>query len=205
MPDILASSIEFGGYISIVKLIIFLGLFFPLLPLLGWIYNDAVALEERSQLWTGIILGAAAAAIAIWIVVPFFIAGMLFYIIAVGASALAYIKGRNALVIESEKVLTAEHIKGLFFGGEGKKLKEGKKFVFVMPTKTRCLYPNQRQRIFTDTKQPTSFSVTQYGEELRTFCFCPVRRDTMSFTTSTASQQNNLSFQKSRWNTLSNF
>jgi type II secretory ATPase GspE/PulE/Tfp pilus assembly ATPase PilB-like protein len=148
MPEILASSIEFGGYVSIVKLIIFLGLFFPLLPLLGWIYNDAAALEERDRLWTGIILGAAAAAIVIWIVVPFFIAGMLFYIIAVGASTLAYIKGRNAKVIESEKVLTAEHIKGLLFGSKDKKLKADKKFIFITANKNEVPVPEPRTADF---------------------------------------------------------
>jgi type II secretory ATPase GspE/PulE/Tfp pilus assembly ATPase PilB-like protein len=148
MPEILASSIEFGGYVSIVKLIIFLGLFFPLLPLLGWIYNDAAALEERDRLWTGIILGAAAAAIMMWIVVPFFIAGMLFYIIAVGASTLAYIKGRNAKVIESEKVLTAEHIKGLLFGSKDKKLKADKKFVFITANKNEVPVPEPRTADF---------------------------------------------------------
>jgi type IV pilus assembly protein PilB len=148
MPEILASSIEFGGYVSIVKLIIFLGLFFPLLPLLGWIYSDAAALEERDRLWTGIILGAAAAAIVIWIVVPFFIAGMLFYIIAVGASTLAYIKGRNAKVIESEKVLTAEHIKELLFGSKDKKLKADKKFIFITANKNEVPVPEPRTADF---------------------------------------------------------
>ncbi len=148
MPEILASSIEFGGYVSIVKLVIFLGLFFPLLPLLGWIYNDAAALEERDRLWTGIILGAAAAAIVMWIVVPFFIAGMLFYIIAVAASTSAYIKGRNAKVIESEKVLTVEHIKGLLFGSKDKKLKADKKFVFITANKNEVPVPEPRTADF---------------------------------------------------------
>jgi type II secretory ATPase GspE/PulE/Tfp pilus assembly ATPase PilB-like protein len=148
MPEILASSIEFGGYVSIVKLIIFLGLFFPLLPLLGWIYSDAAALEERDRLWTGIILGAAAAAIVIWIVVPFFIAGMLFYIIAVAASTLAYIKGRNAKVTESAKVLTAEHIKGLLFSSKDKKLKADKKFVFITANKNEVPVPEPKTADF---------------------------------------------------------
>ncbi len=42
------AAIEYGGYISIIKLIVFLVLFFPLLPLISWIYSDAESLEERS-------------------------------------------------------------------------------------------------------------------------------------------------------------
>ena len=145
MPEILASSIDFGGYVSIVKLIIFLGLFFPLFPLLSWIHNDAESIEERSLLWTGMILGSAAAAILIWLVVPFFIVGMLFYIAAVGASAYAYIKSRNEQVMETEKVLTAEHIKGLLHHTKAEKeTEEDAKFVFVTANKNEVPVPEPK-------------------------------------------------------------
>jgi type II secretory ATPase GspE/PulE/Tfp pilus assembly ATPase PilB-like protein len=144
MPDLLASSIEVGGYVSIIKLIIFLGLFFPLLPVLCWIYNDAEILEERSVFWITIILSIAAAAIIIWILVPFFIIGMLFYIIAVGASTYAYIKVRNALVMESERVLTSDHFKRLFTRSEDKELKGDKKFIFITANKNEVPVPEPK-------------------------------------------------------------
>ena len=144
MPDFLALSVELGGYISIIKLIIFLALFFPLLPALCWIYNDAQILENRSQFWITTILSIAAAAIIIWLVVPFFIIGALFYAIAVGSLSFAYIKGRNALVIEAEKVLTADHIKGLFSGDKSKKLKDKKDFIFITANKNEVPLPEPK-------------------------------------------------------------
>lgn len=144
MPEILISSIEYSGYISIIKLIVFLALFFPLLPLLTWVFNDAEALEEKYTLWTGIILAAAAVGITIWLLVPIFIIGLLFYVIAVGVTSIAYIKNRNTKVLESDRVLTANHIKGLFLGSEAKKLSSDKGFVFITANKNEVPVPEPK-------------------------------------------------------------
>ena len=144
MPDLLAASIEFGGYISIIKLVIFLVLFFPLLPILCWIYNDAEILENRSNFWITIILAIAGAAILIWLLVPFFIIGLFFYTAGVGLTAMAYVKNRNSLVMESEKVLTADHIKGLLTGGKDKELKGDKKFIFITANKNEVPIPEPK-------------------------------------------------------------
>ena len=62
MPEIIILSIQYGGYASIIKLIVLIALFLPLFPLLGWVFTDSETLEERTNLWIGIILGTAAAA-----------------------------------------------------------------------------------------------------------------------------------------------
>jgi len=143
MPETIIAAVEYSGYISIIKLIVFLALFFPLPPLLAWVFNDAEALEEKGNLWTGIILAAAAAAIFIWLLVPVYLIGLAFYIIAVGITSIAYIKNRNAKVLASDRVLTADHIKGLFRSNL-KKASSDKKFTFITANKNEVPVPEPR-------------------------------------------------------------
>jgi type II secretory ATPase GspE/PulE/Tfp pilus assembly ATPase PilB-like protein len=144
MADILLSSLDYGGYISIVKFVIMAGLFFPLFPLLGWVFNDAEALEERSVFWSGVILAASATALLLWLFIPVFIIGMLFYIAAISATSLAYIKNRNSKVLESERILTREHIRSLLSAGKTQKAKSTADFIFVTSNKNEVPIPEQK-------------------------------------------------------------
>ena len=130
MPDLVLMAIQYGGYISIVKFVIFVVFFFLWLPLIHWVYHDAKAVETNEISWAGILFGAAAAAMIIWMLVPIFIVGMLLYVIAVAATSLAYVKHRNARVLDFDRVLTVDHIKGLL-AGKDKKLAELQAFLFV--------------------------------------------------------------------------
>ena len=130
MSDLLLSAVEYGGYISIIKFLVFLGLFFLWLPLLSWVYRDAGAVEAKEVFWTAVVLGTGAAAVIIWLLVPSFIIGVLFYVIAVGTAALSYVRYRNARVMDYARVLTAEHIKSLFVSKQ-KRLDTLKGFLFV--------------------------------------------------------------------------
>ena len=71
--------------------------------------------------WTLIVFGTGAAAILVWLAAPLFLIGLLIYLIAVAAVMMAYVIHRNAQVADFEKVLTTEHIRGLFVD-ENKKL-----------------------------------------------------------------------------------
>ncbi len=130
MPDLLLSAVEYSGYISIVKFLVFLVLFFLWLPLLSWVYTDAKAVGTKEVFWTAIVFGLGAAAAIIWLVMPVFIIGMLFYLIVVGAASISYVMHRNAKVPDFDRVLTAEHLKGLF-ASEEKKLETLKSFIFI--------------------------------------------------------------------------
>ena len=114
MPDLLLTSIEYGGYISIAKLLIFLLLFFLWLLLIMWVYRDATTVGTKEDFWTAIVFGTGAAAAIIWLVMPLFIIGMLFYLIAVGASSISYMMHRDTKVPDFQRILTTAHIKGLF-------------------------------------------------------------------------------------------
>ena len=112
MLDSLSASIEYGGYISIVKVIFFLLLFYPWLLLITWVHQDAKFVRTKETLWTAVVFGAGAIAVIIWLLMPVFIIGLLFYLIAVGAASISYVIHRNARVPEFDRILTPDHIKG---------------------------------------------------------------------------------------------
>lgn len=142
MP-ILSVSIAFGGYISIIKIIVFLAMFLGWLPLLVWIHEDAKVLESKSPAWTIVILGAGALGILVWLVIPIFIVAVLFYIIAIVVTSLAYVKYRNARVLDFDRVLTVDHIKNVLVSKE-KKLEELKNFTFITANKNEIPIPEPR-------------------------------------------------------------
>ncbi|MHC4084248.1 MAG: ATPase, T2SS/T4P/T4SS family [Planctomycetota bacterium] len=130
MPDLLLSSAEYTGYISIIKFLVFLVLFFLWLPIVGWVYNDAKAVGTKEVMWTAVLLATGASAVIIFLFIPVFLIGALIYAIAVATASLIYVKHRNSRVMDYARVLTAEHIKSLFSAKE-KELDELKGFLFV--------------------------------------------------------------------------
>ena len=118
MTDLFTASVEYGGYISIIKFLLFMLFFFPWLALVSWVHQDAKTVGTNEILWTAVIFGAGAVATLIWLFTPVFTIGMLFYLIAVAATSVGYVMHRNPKVPEFNRVLTAEHIKGLFTSKE---------------------------------------------------------------------------------------
>ena len=131
MPNILAAAAGYGGYISPVKLIVLVVLFFGWMPLVNWVYRDTKAVKTNTQSWTLIISSTGAAALLIWLLAPLFLIGLLIYIIAVGTAAMAYVMHRNARVADFEKVLTAEHFKGIFVNETKKMEKASRGFSLI--------------------------------------------------------------------------
>jgi len=70
MPELLLSSAEYTGYISIIKFLVFLLLFFLWLPIIGWVYNDAKAVGTKEVMWTAVILATGAVAVIIFLFIP---------------------------------------------------------------------------------------------------------------------------------------
>lgn len=143
MADVLAASVAFGGYISIIKLIGFIILFFAWLALVGWVFQDGHAIDVKEVTWTGVVLGAGAVGTLVWWLAPLYIIGMLFYLIAVGGTSLAYVKHRNSRVLDFDRVLTIDHIKNLLVSRE-KKLEALKGFTFVTANKNVIPLPEPR-------------------------------------------------------------
>ena len=176
MLDLLSASIEYGGYVSIIKLIGYLIIFFAWLPLVGWVNYDAKTVETNDVFWTGIILGAGAAGAIIWLLVPIFIVGMLFYMIAVGAISLAYVKHRNSRVLDFDKVLTIDHIKNLLVSKE-KKLEALKSFTFVTANKNEIPVPEPRTPDFFGYKTAYEILNDAMWRRASSIVFSPTAQD----------------------------
>jgi len=143
MPDFLLSGVDYSGYISVAKLAICIVMFFLSLPLVNWVFSDARAVETKEAIWTGLVFAAAAGGIFVWLLIPIFFVGMLFYIVGVAASALSYVAHRNARVMDYERVLTAEHIKSLFSSKE-KRLSVLKGLTFITANNNEVPLPKPK-------------------------------------------------------------
>jgi len=176
MLDLLSASIEYGGYVSIIKLIGYLIIFFAWLPLVGWVHYDSKTVETNDVFWTGIILGAGAAGAIIWLLVPIFIVGMLFYLIAVGAISLAYVKHRNTRVLDFDKVLTIDHIKNLLVSKE-KKLEALKSFSFITSNKNEVPLPEPRTPDFFGYKTAYEILSDAMWRRASSIVFSPTAQD----------------------------
>jgi type II secretory ATPase GspE/PulE/Tfp pilus assembly ATPase PilB-like protein len=146
MPDFLLMSIEYGGYISAVKLVVFLVLYFLWLLLIGWSYKDAKAVETNVGLWIGVLLGAGAVGILLCWLIPVFLVGWLAFVAVAGAAALAYVKHRNARVLDFDRVLTIEHFKSLFSTSD--KLEAMQGFMFITTNNNEVPLPEPRTSTF---------------------------------------------------------
>jgi len=144
MTDLLLTSAAYGGYISIIKFVLFLILFFSWLPLTGWINKDAKALKTNDALWTMLIFAAGAAATVIWLFVPVFIVGILLYTAVTGAISVGYVMQRNAKVPPAEQVLTAEHIKSLLAKKPKKQAETAEEFHFITANNNDVPVPEGR-------------------------------------------------------------
>ncbi len=176
MPDLLLAAIGYGGYISIIKFLIFLVIFFGWLPLLTWVFQDAKAIETKEVFWTGIVLGAGAAGTIIWLVTPIFFAGMLIYLIVVGATSLAYVKHRNSMVMDFDKVLTVDHIKNLLVSKE-KKLAKLKSYTFITANKNEIPIPEPRTPDFFGYKTAYEILSDALWRRASSIAFSPTPQD----------------------------
>ena len=131
MPVILSAALSYGIYVSPIKLAVYLFFFIVWLPLVNWAHTDTQAVRSKSKHWTASIAVSGGVSLLIWLVSPFFLIGMLIFLISVGAISLAYVMHRNLLVAEFEKVMTPQHIMGFFTKNKKKadKLTMGISFV----------------------------------------------------------------------------
>ena len=176
MLDLLSASVEYSGYVSIIKLIGFIIVFFGWLPLVCWIHYDAKTVETNYVFWTGIVLGAGAVGAIIWLLIPIYLVGMLFYLIAVGAISLAFVKHRNARVLDFDKVLTADHLKNLFVSKE-KKLEALKSFTFVTANKNEIPVPEPRTPDFFGYKTAYEILSDAIWRRASSIVFSPTAQD----------------------------
>lgn len=143
MPGLLGA-VEFGGYLSPVKVVLFLILVFGWLPIINWVYRDSEAVGTKQVFWTAVVFGAWSAACLIWLLIPFFFIGLPLYLIAVGAASISYVMHRNEAVPEFQRVLTADHIKDLLAGRAKKVDTSMKDFKFISANNNEVPVPEAK-------------------------------------------------------------
>jgi type II secretory ATPase GspE/PulE/Tfp pilus assembly ATPase PilB-like protein len=175
MPYFLFAAIEYSGYLSIIKLVIFLILFVGWLPIINWVYQDSKTIESKEGFWTGVVLGGGAAGAIIWLMTPFII-GILVYVVAVAATSLAYVKYRNSRVLETDKVLNVEHIRSLFESKE-KKVEGLKGFAFVTANNNDVPIPEPRTPDFLGFRTTYDIMSDAIWRRANTVAFTPTPQD----------------------------
>ena len=135
--------LEYGGYISVTKLLLFLACFLATLPLLQWVHRDGSAVGGEAVTWVGSLLGAMILATFLWWLIPIFVVGLVLYLAAVGTAAVFYVKDRNTRVLEFDRVLTVDYFKRLLSqkAQEAEALNE---FVFVTKNNNQVPRPEGR-------------------------------------------------------------
>jgi general secretion pathway protein E len=144
MPILLSASAEYGGYIAPIKLIVFTVLFFAWLPLVKWVNADARAVKTKETVWTAVVAATGAGAIVIWLLAPFFIIGLLLYLIAAGATTIAYVVHRNSRVADFERVLTPEHLRNIFVDEKKKIVTASKGMSFITANNNKVPLPKSK-------------------------------------------------------------
>ena len=142
MPDFLAA-VEYGGYISPIKLAVFLVLFFGWLPVVRWVDKDAEMVGTKHAFWTTVVFAVWAAAAVIWLLIPIFAVGTALYVVAVGAASVSYVMHRNSLVPEFQRILTIDHLKGLLTN-QAKKTQSLKNFIFITANNNEVSIPEPK-------------------------------------------------------------
>lgn len=176
MLDVFLADVTYGGYISIIALVIFTVCFFLWLLLLNWVYKDAQTVGTDKVFWTGILLGAAVTAIIIWLIVPFFLIGILFYVAAVAAAALAYVKHRNTRVMDFDRVLSSQHLKNLFVN-KAKKLDQLSDFMFITANNNEVPIPEPQTSEFFGYKTAYDIVTDAVRRRVSNIAFSPTNED----------------------------
>ncbi|MCK4888040.1 MAG: Flp pilus assembly complex ATPase component TadA [Planctomycetes bacterium] len=148
MPDLLLTSVIFGSYISIVKLIVFMALFFGWLWLITWIYDDAIIVETKEVFWSSLVFGIGAGAALLWMMIPIFVVGLAVYMLAVSVSSIVYVIHRNTRVMQSDKILTLKHIQSLLIKKDKNAKAQIKGFTFYTANKNEVPKPQAKSKDF---------------------------------------------------------
>ncbi len=118
-----------GAYVSVVKVAIFVLLFFVWALTAQWVDRDTDTVKTRREQWNLIVISGGAVATFVLFAVPLwggglFAVGILFWILLAGGSLVAYVVHRNGRVVGTARVLTVGHVKRLLGSQRTKKVKD---------------------------------------------------------------------------------
>ncbi len=131
MPETILAEISYHGYVSLLKFVPFVIVFYLWLLLVNWVYFDTKAVQTDTMQWLTVITVSGIVALLVWMFVPVYIIGLLLFLIISATASLLYVIHRNARVADFERVLTIEHFKSLFFDEKKKLEKSAREFNFI--------------------------------------------------------------------------
>lgn len=102
-----------GWYLSLLKVGIFLTLFWFWVWSSQWVNTDSTALKVRSEFWNALMMGAGGAGLVFSVGIPSFSLCFLAISASTGTPLGLYIRERNAIVPANARVLTPQHIKSV--------------------------------------------------------------------------------------------
>jgi len=118
MTVILAGLPPVGGYVSLVKVAFMLVLVIPWLMTLPWIHRDVARVRGSQARWTLTVIGGGVVGVAVWLLWPLYIVGLLVYLVLVAAVLAGYIVWRDARVGPGDKFLSVIRARGVLFRGK---------------------------------------------------------------------------------------
>jgi type II secretory ATPase GspE/PulE/Tfp pilus assembly ATPase PilB-like protein len=110
-----------GPYLSLGKILTMIVLLLPWLYVATWVNRDVVQVRAPAMRWRLILAAAGLAGVLLWLLLPWYAAGLVIYLLLVAGAGYGYVYDRNRRVKPRNRVLTAEHLTGLM-----KKRKEAK-------------------------------------------------------------------------------
>lgn len=96
-----------------VKLAVMVVLLVPWLALSVWANRDAKEVGLPQVLWSGAMLGGGLLGVLLWLIMPVFILGLLFFAVLAGGAVAAYIVVRNGKVEPEKRFTLAQFLEGL--------------------------------------------------------------------------------------------
>ena len=138
------AALDYGGYVSIVKVAVFAAGLFAWLPLVNWVWADAQAVGTDRHKWAATMAASGAVALWMWLMIPLFVFGLMIYLICIGTVTAVYVMHRNAKVADFEKILTAEHLLNLFTNPHKKIEKAGRGLTFTTANNNEVPMPEPK-------------------------------------------------------------
>jgi len=106
-----------GGYFHPAKLAGMLVLAIPWLFISPWLHHDAKRILAPQALWSAIIVGAGAIGLLVWMILPFYLLGMVIYLVLVALAMGAYLVYRSSHADESAQLTAGDFFPFLFGKG----------------------------------------------------------------------------------------
>jgi len=100
-----------GEPFSLVKVLVIVVLMPPWLYAASWTNKDVRVVHAPELLWSALVLGSGLLGMIIWLLVPWFVVGLVVYLVLAGGAITAYVQTRNKRVGPKARVWTAEHVR----------------------------------------------------------------------------------------------